>query len=101
MSNGIKKEVEAKHQEGFLTTREVCKMYKISPFTLRTWRRGWYTDSNGQHYFFEDHENLDHSWCTEHRRYEYDPIRLAHWNVRMQKKKHENAVAKGKIKKKK
>ena len=87
----------SEHKDGFLSSDEICKMYKISPFTLRTWRRGWYTGSDGQHYFFEDHMNLKHFWCETDRRYEYDPIKLAQWYLRLSRKKHENAIAKGKL----
>lgn len=98
--NGIKPEIKSRHREGFLNSKEVCRLYQISPFTLRTWRRGWYSNSDGRHYFFKDKENLKHIWCKRDRQYEYDPIKLGRWDLRMKKKKHASAVAKGKIKKK-
>lgn len=101
MTNGIHKSVVGRHRDGFLTTREVCRSEQVSSYTLRAWRRGWYTDSGGKHYFFKDKTHLEFIWCKKHRRYEYDPIKVGHWTLRMRQKKHANAVEKGKIKKKK
>lgn len=101
MTNGIHQDVVGRHREGFLTTKDVCKIQQISPFTLRSWRRGWYTDSNGKHYFFKDKTHLEFHWCKKHRRYEYDPIKIGLWTFKLKHKKHNSAVEAGKIKKKK
>jgi hypothetical protein len=69
-----------------LTTKEVMKIYHISVYTLRAWRRGWYTDSAGKHWFFPDNSHLEHIWNSEIRRFEYSPIKVAVWVHRMREK---------------
>lgn len=69
-----------------LTTKEILKIYDISKHTLRAWRRGWYTDSSGRHYFFGEGDFLDHYWNDEKRRFEYNPIKVAVWVHRMKEK---------------
>ena len=69
-----------------LTTKEVMKIYHISVYTIRAWRRGWYTDSAGKHWFFGDPEHLEHTWNEEKRQFEYSPIKVAVWVHRMKQK---------------
>lgn len=70
-----------------LNSRQVEKQYKISPITLRSWRRGWYTNSSGKHYFFSDKSNLFSYWNAEVRQFEYDALKVAVWSHRLKAKR--------------
>ncbi len=69
-----------------LTTKEVMKIYQISSFTIRGWRRGWRSDSIGKHFFFPDKSHLEYFWNVEKRQFEYNPIKVAVWVHNMKEK---------------
>jgi len=72
-------------EETILTTKDIMKIYGVGEYCMRSWRRGWWSDSRGKHYFFEDHRHLECVWNEEKRRFEYDVIKVAVWVHQMRK----------------
>lgn len=69
-----------------LTTKQILQRYKISSYTLRNWRRGWYTDENGKHYFFTNKSFLPHLWNEDKRRFQFDTVEVKVWVKRLREK---------------
>jgi hypothetical protein len=70
-----------------MTSREICRKYGISKYTLLNWRRGFYYFSAGERvWYFEDHSHLETEWNEDYRRLEYNPIKVAVWANKLKKK---------------
>ena len=73
-----------------LTSNEVCQKYGISKYTILNWRRGHYfVGSEFRVWYFEDHSGLPTEWNEDYRRLEYNPIKVAVWVNRLNRKKAE------------